>query len=211
MGEMLYAHAVETAEEWSGAKVGYLDEIPEKENLVRDLANPEGVDPPQRVHEPRERRGRHRVGQAPPAQLRRAAAVLRAQGARTSPSAPQPRGRRAIQRLRSAGPHEARHVAEAPAAARGHRPQPGYRGARARGAVRNGSQPLHELAGLRRRVPHGARFPSPENGELSFDARYCIGCGLCVDACPQQAIELVEATAAVFLPDEDENPEPPID
>ena len=29
MGEMLYAHAVETAEEWSGAKVGYLDEIPE--------------------------------------------------------------------------------------------------------------------------------------------------------------------------------------
>ena len=44
MGEMLYAHAVETAEEWSGAKVGYLDEIPEKENLVRDLANPEGVD-----------------------------------------------------------------------------------------------------------------------------------------------------------------------
>ena len=31
-------------EEWSGAKVGYLDEILEKENLVQDLANPEGVD-----------------------------------------------------------------------------------------------------------------------------------------------------------------------
>ena len=46
---------------------------------------------------------------------------------------------------------------------------------------------------------------------MLFRSRYCIGCGLCVDACPQQAIELVEATAAVFLPDEDENPEPPTD
>ncbi|WP_270299041.1 ATP-binding protein [Eggerthella sinensis] len=41
MGEMLYSHAVQTAEEWSGQSVGYLDVIPEKENLVKDLANPE--------------------------------------------------------------------------------------------------------------------------------------------------------------------------
>ena len=47
--------------------------------------------------------------------------------------------------------------------------------------------------------------------DVMIDAARCIGCGLCVDACPQQAIELVEATAAVFLPDEDENPEPPTD
>ena len=46
---------------------------------------------------------------------------------------------------------------------------------------------------------------------ITVDDGFCKGCGLCVDACPQQAIELVEATAAVFLPDEDENPEPPTD
>ena len=59
--------------------------------------------------------------------------------------------------------------------------------------------------------PTGARFPSPEDGLLSYDPRYCIGCGLCVDACPQQAVGLVETTAAAFARDEDENPEPPTD
>ena len=44
MGELLYAHAVETGEAWSGRSVGFSDVIPEKENLVRDLANPAGVD-----------------------------------------------------------------------------------------------------------------------------------------------------------------------
>ena len=44
MGELLYAHAVETGEAWSGRCVGFSDVIPEKENLVRDLANPAGVD-----------------------------------------------------------------------------------------------------------------------------------------------------------------------
>ena len=128
MGEMLYAHAVETAEEWSGAKVGYLDEIPEKENLVRDLANPEGVD----------RRSAFTnlvsdVGDIASGKRRlRNSDVLQQFYERKERA-------RARARLnlvdgvqfndfRSAGPHEARHVAEAPAAARGHRPQPGYRG-----------------------------------------------------------------------------------
>ena len=56
--------------------------------------------------------------------------------------------------------------------------------------------------------PTGARFPNPEDGLLAYDPRYCIGCGLCVDACPEQAVELVETTAAAFARDgEDENPE----
>ena len=161
MGEMLYAHAVETAEEWSGAKVGYLDEIPEKENLVRDLANPEGVD----------RRsaftnlvsdvgdiasGKRRLRNSDVLQQfyeRKERARARARlnlvdGVQFNDFVPQGRTKHVMWPKRRA-------------AARGHRPQPGYRGARARGAVRNGSQPLYELAGLRRRVPHGRALPQP--------------------------------------------------
>lgn len=36
--------------------------------------------------------------------------------------------------------------------------------------------------------PTSARFPNPENGTLSFDSRYCIGCGLCTSSCPRKSI-----------------------
>ena len=49
--------------------------------------------------------------------------------------------------------------------------------------------------------PTGARFPNPVDGRLAFDARYCIGCGLCVPACAFGAVALMEATAELFLPD----------
>ena len=42
---------------------------------------------------------------------------------------------------------------------------------------------------------------SPENGSLTYDARYCIGCGACVAACPTASIELVETSLADLLPD----------
>ena len=32
--------------------------------------------------------------------------------------------------------------------------------------------------------PTGARRPSPKDGQLVFEARLCIGCGLCVSTCP---------------------------
>ena len=44
MGEMLYTHAIESAEAATGRTVGSLDSIPEKENLLKDMANPVGVD-----------------------------------------------------------------------------------------------------------------------------------------------------------------------
>lgn len=46
--------------------------------------------------------------------------------------------------------------------------------------------------------PTQARSAQVENGLLAFDARLCIGCGLCVGACAQGAAYLEEATAEVF-------------
>lgn len=34
-----------------------------------------------------------------------------------------------------------------------------------------------------------------DDGYLTFDARYCIGCGLCVDACRQHACSMIQITA----------------
>ncbi|MFQ9181047.1 MAG: hypothetical protein ACLR3C_14985 [Eggerthella lenta] len=149
MGEMLYAHAVETAEEWSGAKVGYLDEIPEKENLVRDLANPEGVD----------RRSAFTnlvsdVGDIASGKRRlRNSDVLqqfyeRKERARARARLNLVDG--VVQRLRSV----LRSTSSSRPASCCSRPSTATRiSRRARGAVRNGSQPLHELAGLRRATP----------------------------------------------------------
>ena len=49
--------------------------------------------------------------------------------------------------------------------------------------------------------PTGARMASPENGTLDYEPRFCIGCGACVDACPREAIDLVETTIAAIAPD----------
>ena len=49
--------------------------------------------------------------------------------------------------------------------------------------------------------PTGARMADPADGSLAYDARYCIGCGACVAACPTESIELVGASLAELLPD----------
>ena len=49
--------------------------------------------------------------------------------------------------------------------------------------------------------PTSARMPSPEDGSLDYSARFCIGCGACVDACPHEAIDVVETTIIEIAPD----------
>ena len=49
--------------------------------------------------------------------------------------------------------------------------------------------------------PTGARMASPENGSLDYEPRFCIGCGVCLDACPREAIDLVEVSIAQIAPD----------
>ena len=44
VAETLYSHAIETAEKWTRKRVGFIDTIPEKEQFIKDLANPVGVD-----------------------------------------------------------------------------------------------------------------------------------------------------------------------
>lgn len=45
-----------------------------------------------------------------------------------------------------------------------------------------------------RTCPTGARLPNSETGKLTFDWRYCIGCGLCEQVCPNAAIALTPKT-----------------
>lgn len=46
--------------------------------------------------------------------------------------------------------------------------------------------------------PTSARYPDAETGLLSYDVRYCIGCGNCEKACPTHAAYMVEVPASLL-------------
>ncbi|MCB7037266.1 4Fe-4S binding protein [Eggerthella sinensis] len=207
MGEMLYSHAVQTAEEWSGQSVGYLDVIPEKENLVKDLANPEGVDRRSAftnlvgdvgdIASGKRRLRNSEVLQQFYERKERARARARlnlVDGVQFNEFVPAGRTKKTMwpkrQLLLEAIDRNPDIAERVPVVI----------------SETDCSLCTNSLACVEA-CPTGARFPSPEDGTLDYDARYCIGCGLCVDACPHGAVELVETTAAVFAPDEDEHPQ----
>ena len=204
MGELLYAHAVETAEEWSGRSVGFSDVIPEKENLVRDLADPSGVD--------RRSAFSNLVGEVGDI----ASGKRRLRNSEVLQEFYERRERaRALARLNLGNGTEFNDFVP-------------------EGLTKRTMQPKRQMLlealerdpGIAARVPlvlsetdcalctdalsctavcpTGARRPDPADGTLAYDARYCIGCGLCVGACPEGAVELVETTAETLLPAEDE-------
>ena len=198
MGELLYSHAIETAQQWSGRSVGWVEEIPEKEQLIKDLANPTGVD----------RRSAFTnivgdVGDIASGKRRlRNSEVLQEFYERRERS-------RALTRLNLGNATEFNNFAP-------------------EGHTKKTMWPKQQmlLEAIERdpdiadRVPvvvsetncllctnnlsctavcpTSARYPNPTDGTLAFDVRYCVGCGLCVSACSQGAIELIETTAAAF-------------
>lgn len=205
MGEMLYAHAIETAEAATGRTVGSLDLIPEKENLLKDMANPVGVDRrsafenlvgdvgdiasgkrrlrnSEVLHEFLERREKAR------AQAR----LNLSDGIDFENFVPQGRARKTMWPRRKmlleaigCDPSIAERVSVT--------------------VSRTDCDLCANLLACADACPTGARHADPATGKLAYDVRYCSGCGLCVSACPEGAVELEEATAAVFLDGEGEN------
>lgn len=201
MGEMLLTHAVETAEEWSGRAVGYADEIPEKESLVKDLANPAGVDRRSAftnlvgdvgdIASGKRRLRNSEVLQEFYERRERSRALARLNlGNNTEFNDFVPQGRtkktmwpkrqmllEALERDPAIGARTPLVVSETDCAR------------------------CTNTLTCTRACPTGARYPNPEDGVLAYDVRYCIGCGLCVDACPETAVELMETTAEVLRQD----------
>lgn len=204
MGEVLYGHAVQTAEAWSGRMVGYLDEIPEKENLLKDLTNPEGVD----------RRSAFTnlvgdVGDIASGKRRlRNSDVLQQFYERKERARAQARlnfdDNEFLENFVPDGTTKQklwpkrRLLLEAidrdPAIA-----------SRASLVIAETDCALCVNTGACASVcPTGARSIDPHRGTLGFDVRYCIGCGLCVAACTEGAVQLVDTTAVVLLPKQED-------
>lgn len=195
IAETLYTHAIETAQRWSGKTVGFLSQIPEKDDLVRGLANPEGIDRRsafaglvggvEDIASGKRRLRNSEVLRAFHERRERARAMTRlnlGNGIEFNDFAPEGRTRKTMHPKRKllleAIDRDGGIAARVPLSlARADRQ-------RCTGAL--------DCAAA---CPTGARFPDPSRGTPAFDARYCIGCGLCVDACASGAIELAECTA----------------
>ena len=199
MGELLYAHAVETAEAWSGRSVGFSDVIPEKESLVKDLANPVGVDRRSAftnlvgdvgdIASGKRRLRNSEVLQEFYERRERSRALARlnlGNGTEFNDFVPEGRTKKTMwpkrQMLLEALDRDPDIAARVPLV-----------------VSETDCDLCTNALACAAACPTGARRPDPADGTLAYDARYCIGCGLCADACPEGAVELVETTAEALL------------
>ena len=202
IAEALYTHAIECAQSWTGREVALLDEVPCDRGLAGDFASEGHFD----------RRGAfaHVAGSvadvATGAYRRRNSSVLQDFYERQD-------------RMRA----NLRHVGEAVPV--GNRFAAGGRAKRTMQPKRRMLQEAVELCpkvgeralitlsatagpacesclSCMRSCPTGARIPSPETGRLSFDERFCIGCGLCATACASGAVSLEERPASRLATEE---------
>lgn len=202
LGEPLFSHAIAEAERWCETAVGFSEYLPQKENIVRGLANTESLDRRsvftnfatdvtditsgrrrlrnsetlQKFYEQKERaRARAQLQLNDVGQLNNFAPMGRVKQTMW------PKRQLLLEAL-AKKPEIAVRITVAL------------------------SQTDLELCSnnlaCTRACPTSARYPDPQTGLLTYDARYCIACGLCVDACPTDAVSIVEDSAAILTSDE---------
>ena len=204
--EMLYSHAIQTAEEWASEKIGFSEVIPEKEALMEGLAKPDELDRRSAFTNIIEdvgdiATGKRRLRNSEVLQRfverrerSKALAQLRfAEGDLLNDFAPTGRVRKIMIPKRqmlleaiAAHPEIAKNI-------------PVFV-ARVDQERCTGNQDCLSAC------PTGALSPHPDTGKRSQDLRYCIGCGICTDACPNTAITLEETTAESLLVDQSQQP-----
>lgn len=204
MGEMLYSHAIDTAEACTRKKVGYREDIPERDNLLKDMANPTGVDRRSAftnlagdVNDIATGKRRLRNSEVLGSFLERrerARAQARlnlSDGISFVDFVPEGRVRRTMWPKR-------KMMLEALKLDRDIAPKLSL-------TLSTTDETLcTNTCSCTLVCPTGARALDPTSHTLSFDNQYCTGCGLCEDACTNHAISLIETTAEVFLSENEE-------
>lgn len=196
MGEPLFTHAIAEAERWCSAAVGFSEYLPEKENLVRGLANTESVDrrsvftnlasDVSDITSGRRRLRNSETLQKFYEQKERARARAQLQlndVGHLNNFAPLGRVKQTMWPKRQL-------LLEA----LDRKPEIGTRITLAISET-DLDMCTNDLA-CTRVCPSSARYPDPSTGQLEYDPRYCIACDLCVGACPQKAITIVEKPAS---------------
>ncbi|MGI6104863.1 MAG: 4Fe-4S ferredoxin [Raoultibacter sp.] len=203
--ESFYKHTTKTAEDWTSKQLRLSKTIPEKKNIVKDIANPTGVarrsaltnlvdDVSDIVT------GKRRL---------RNSEVLQNYFDKREKS-------RAIAQLKLSEVEEINRFAPL-----GHMKKTMFPKRRMLLEALNldpsiaEKVPLYlaeiedpqseELRSCVSLCPTGALFPNPETGEISIEQRYCIACGICIDSVSPGVISLIETDASIFLdPSEEE-------
>ena len=198
MAEMLYTHAIETAQSWSAREIGLVDEAPQKTGYFDSFVIGDEVD----------RRGlfTHFAGNVEDA----ASGAYRRRNSTVLQEFYEQRERMRAQTRQMENP------------------LPEVNRFDARGMTRKLLAPKRKMlldalaadGSIAERVPvvvsetdcatccnalscvkacpTGARCANAHNGFLAYDARLCIGCGLCATVCGQGAVSMTTQAATVF-------------
>ncbi|MDR2721370.1 MAG: 4Fe-4S dicluster domain-containing protein [Coriobacteriaceae bacterium] len=198
--EMLYTHAIHTAEIRTNSKIGFSNEIPEKENLLKGFTSSKGIDRRSIFTNfagdvsdiatgKRSARNSEVIARFTERRERsKALNQLRFANSETinffSPSG------RAKKILHPKQQMLLEAVAANPAIAQNIPVQ---------SAVLD-KQLCEGARACMKVCPTGALSPDPGVGKTVLDQRYCIGCGLCIQACAACALSLETKTAVCLIP-----------
>lgn len=202
IAETLYSHAIKSAERWTRKKVVFSEVIPEKEDILKDLSAPEGVD----------RRGAfdNLVGDISDIvsgkRRLRNSEVLQQFIERRERS-------KAIAQLRLSDIEEINTFAPLGRMKKTLFPKrrmliEALQADKAIGAriplyiAKLKGENLPFIQNDHYSCPTGALSPDSTSGNITIEERYCIGCELCSLIYPESEIEIAKTTAAVLIIDE---------